>query len=211
MLSGFSATPIPHAFRFFRHADSDASCDIAGLIFGQVRQGQDKVGQTPGGDAVEEVALVLGVIAAAAQAGAVFGMDDLGVVAGGEIPDAEFFFHQVPDEHEFQKRVAVHARIRRPAPAVFLAEPLDDQLIKRVGDIHKIMRQIELPTHIRRIRTTAAAFVGSTSDRDPHGYAQNIPAGLTQQMRRDRTVHTAAHHHHNLPRWIIFRLPRSSI
>ncbi len=140
------------------------------------------------------------MVAAATQTRPLFGPNDLCIMTGGEILDAEFLFHQIPDEHEFQKGIAIHTRVRCPSPAVLGAEAIDNQLIEWSSYIHKIVRQVELPADIRRIGAATTAFVRPARHGNPHCYTQHIPTLLAQKMRRHAAVHPAAHHHRNLPR-----------
>lgn len=129
-------------------------------------------------------------------------------MSGGHVLYPKCFLNHIPHEGKFQKRIAVNTRIRRLTNRIRFAKTLDDQFLKRLGHIHKIMRDTHLMTHKRRIHPAAAPAERITRNRNLHRDAHHIPAGLAEQMSRNTAVHTPAHQHRHLPIYSFRRRPR---
>ena len=114
--------------------------------------------------------------------------------------DAEGFFEEVPDQGELEEGVAVNARAGGGAMGVGSAEGFDDELVKGLLDVEKIVGDSELATDKGCLCPAARAGMGALlGGGDFHGDAEDAVAGVFEEHGSDGAVDTAAHEDNDLP------------
>ena len=114
--------------------------------------------------------------------------------------DAEGLFEEVPDQAELEEGVAVNARAGGRAMGVGSAEGFEDEFVKGLLDIEKIVVDGELSADKGCLGSAAGAGVGTLlGGGDFHGDAEDAVAGVFEEHGSDGAVDTAAHEDNDLP------------
>src|SRR5690606_1862303 len=147
-------------------------------------------------EAEEEVALILVEVAAAEEARALGAVDDLGVVAGGDVRAAELV-GEAREHLELHRAVAVHARRGRPAPAVFVEEWLHHLAPEGGALVEDVMRDAEVIAGAPRVlailgRAAAADLVLALCVPEVERDAHHVVTLFAEERRGDGGVHPSA-------------------
>ena len=114
--------------------------------------------------------------------------------------DAEGMFEEVPDQAELEEGVTVNARAGCGAMGVGSAEGFDDELVKGLLDVEKIVADGELVADKGGLCSAArAGVVALLGGGDFHGDAEDAVAGVFEEHGSDGAVDAAAHEDGDLP------------
>ena len=189
------------ALRLVSGREPQLAGDLAHLGLGQLAEREPRVLELVLAEPVQEVGLVLGLVAGPQEPGAaVIAGDPPRVVTGGHRLALVEVAGATEQGAELHVRVAVDARTRRPTVQVRIQEGLQDAGIELALEVHDVERDVELggdpPGVVRGIERAAALLdlgvrVGDIVQ--PHPDAHDLVSGLVQERRRDRRVDAARH------------------
>ena len=113
--------------------------------------------------------------------------------------NAEGLFEEVPDQAKLEEGVTVNARAGCGAMGVGSAEGFDDELVKGLLDVEKIVADGELVADKCGLGSAArAGVVALLGGGDFHGNAKDAVAGVFEEHGGDGAVDPAAHEDNDL-------------
>src|SRR4051812_26305240 len=178
------------------HRQSEPLGMRAGLVLRHPPEREQRPGELPLPEHVEDVGLVLARIRAAEQMPpAVVAMDVPRVVAGRDEIDPELA-GAAEERAELDLLVASNAGVRRSARVMLVEEVGQHRPLERLREVDDLERKARDASDVRGVgaRLRAAAAVLHTVEMDEvHVRSENLVALLLQETRGHGGVHTAGH------------------
>jgi len=130
------------AVRLVEHAKSRGVSAAPHFVLAKLAERKQGVRERPGGDAVQEIALILRYIARLEEPGTGVTPFEPGVMAGGDAVGAEPV-HVIQANPEFDLAVAEHVRVRRSTGGVFTQEMGENALAVLQGEAHPVQGDVQ--------------------------------------------------------------------
>ncbi len=194
--------PVESFFAWVGSAASRASLAHARLLDPAERE--QRGGELPLAQRVQEVALVLGGVHRAQQPITAVRAVDAGIVAGGDLVGAQRA-GLVQEGLELDLAIAQHVGVRRAPGAILGEEVLEHAVPVFRGEVARVERNAESATHGHGVLAIGVGGAGTAALvllPVLHEQAFDLVAGLLQQQRGDRGVDAAGnaqHHLHGVP------------
>ena len=181
--------------------EAERAGDGPNLGLGQLPEREAGVLELLGTQAIQEVGLVLLLVAGPQEARSTVIADDAARVVAGCHCLAVVQVAGPPEQcPELHVGVAVDARARRPAVEIRIEERRQDPGVELALEVHDVERDAELGSYpagiIGGVEGATALLELGVGVRDvvqPHPHADDLVALLVDERRRDGRIHSARH------------------